>query len=85
MKKKFIFQFSPRKWGICLRILRLHFKGKKIQNKIDVIVLLDFGFGQTVNLFSKGIWFYLALSEFGVKEDWKARFGFTLPIKSGLK
>ena len=80
MRRETKFQFKSHRWGINWRIYRIYWKGKEIQNKIDVIFLLSLSFGNMVNCFAKGASFYFALLEFGVKEDWRARFGFSLPI-----
>ena len=85
MKSETKVEFGRYKWGIKLIVFRVYWKGKEIRDKLDIIFYLNFGLGNIANMFAKGIWFYFDMLRFGVSERWRAKFGFTIPMRKSLQ
>lgn len=83
MKKRVKVLFNKGRYFFDLRIIRLHYKSKKNIVRADALVFMSMGYGDLVNRFAKGFFFYIDRPRFNVKENYKAK-GFSIPIKEML-
>jgi hypothetical protein len=84
MRKEIKVLFNKGKYFFDLRIVRLHYKSKRRVGRIDALAFLSMGYGDLVNRFARGFYFYIDRPRFDVGENYQAK-GFSIPIKSGLQ